>query len=819
MSKIFYVTSFLLATALSVFAKDKCMILSGQNNHDWASTAPVLKTLVEIAGDFDVVVNNSPESLTSDLLKDVKLIVSNWNALGAKKWSQEAFKAYDDFVNNGGGVVSVHAGTTYPNAPESYNKIGIGTWSGKTFHSRYEAFEVKVKDHTHPVMKGIKDFMTRDELWSNVEFTGDYKVLANSVAIGSPYIERILGKDSKELKVLQASVVAAEIKKGKCVTIFLGHDVMAMGNLGFMDIFANAVLWSSGKDVKGGLINKYNLDKVASAISAQVENGNMSFMRCLENFAFDSDDKIKSQIVSVLLEKVISNKDTAAYFKRRAWNLIADILTKSDISKISKFNNDKENSEFAKAAIEKFNFTPPLPAKKIEFKKFANSDIQNLLKKYDTLSDDEKVVALTQFYYADFKPALSKAKQDANSESKDVALNALRTLSKLATPSDYGFYIDLLKTTKDIGRKRTITESLMSVRNDGFDAIKTLSNSSDEDFPIYTNIALVQNSNETLNIAISRILNSNIDAKETLNILMPYADKNNIANILSLYGKSPSTDSALSQSLVNFLRKSASNFDLVKSVFEKLNDVQKQKVLQALSVCATKDMFDFVFELANSKDAKNSEMALNALSSWRSVENIMTIADVEKIGDKKSIEILYSILTLNKNAVLNPNDLIKLSKIFNESRDTKYANLAKRLGEVVQSAKAKGSKNLAKGATAESIYKYGPDGQGGLPSAAIDGDKRTYWDEVDGKGLYGLKITLPKKEKISQIRILRYNEVWSPDGFEIFVDGKSVKKVGFAVYENHKFNLNIDANGSVIELKFDNVPTGKSPAIRELEIY
>lgn len=69
------------------------------------------------------------------------------------------------------------------------------------------------------------------------------------------------------------------------------------------------------------------------------------------------------------------------------------------------------------------------------------------------------------------------------------------------------------------------------------------------------------------------------------------------------------------------------------------------------------------------------------------------------------------------------------------------------------------------------------------------------------------------------MRILRYNEVWSPDGFEVFVDGKSVKKVGYAVYENNRFNLDLNAEGSVLEIKIDNVPGGKSPAIRELELY
>ena len=54
------------AMGLAAFAKDKCLIITGQNNHNWASTTPVLKTLAELAGDFDVIVNESPENMTAD---------------------------------------------------------------------------------------------------------------------------------------------------------------------------------------------------------------------------------------------------------------------------------------------------------------------------------------------------------------------------------------------------------------------------------------------------------------------------------------------------------------------------------------------------------------------------------------------------------------------------------------------------------------------------------------------------------------------------------------------------------------------------------
>lgn len=804
------------AMGLAAFAKDKCLIITGQNNHNWASTTPVLKTLAELAGDFDVVVNESPENMAADTLKGVKVIVSNWNALGPKKWSEEAFEAYEDFVNQGGGVVSVHACTTYPNAPESYKKIGIGTWTGKTFHGPYSSFQVKIQSSEHPVMKGVGDFVTRDELWSNVEFTGDYEVLASAIASGRFYVDRILGKDAKQNSVPQPSVVATTIGKGKCVTIFLGHDVIAMGKPEFMDIFANALLWTSGGEVEGGLINESNLDKVTLEISKQIENGNMSLVNALDNFALNSDAKVRSKVVDSLLKNVVSNSDAAPYFKRRAWYLIANIAGKQDIAKISKYLGNKDCAELARAAVKRVNFAlqTQRPAV-IEFKVADSAALKKMLANYGKLSDDEKIKALAQFYFAAFKPALPKAREEVKNPNREIALNALRVLSKLATTDDYPFFATLLKETSDQGCKRAILESAMCIENANFDVLKALKAASPADVELYANIALVKDAKT----AINAILSGEMPSYETLNLMLPYADESNIASILSLFGKSNQGDSALNRALVNYMRQGGQNFELVKSVFDSLNSAAKAKVLQALAVCANPQMFDFVLNLANSSDKASSEAATSAIMNWRSSEPIMKIAAMEKVGGASSVEVLYSILNKNRNTVLKPGEIVTLSKIFSVQKDPKYADLTKRLGEVCASAKPRGNKNLAKGAKAESVYKYGPDGNGGLPPAAIDCDSRTYWDEVDGKGLYGLRITLPKKEKISQMRILRYNEVWSPDGFEVFVDGKSVKKVGYAVYENNRFNLDLNAEGSVLEIKIDNVPGCKSPAMRELELY
>ena len=96
-----------LATAVSAFGgKCRVVILTGSNNHDWRSTTPVLKSILETSGEFDVDVVTEPEKLTKERLSRCDVLLSNWNGFGKKKpapWSAALRSAYVGFVRNGGG--------------------------------------------------------------------------------------------------------------------------------------------------------------------------------------------------------------------------------------------------------------------------------------------------------------------------------------------------------------------------------------------------------------------------------------------------------------------------------------------------------------------------------------------------------------------------------------------------------------------------------------------------------------------------------------------------------------------------------------------
>ncbi len=112
------------------------------------------------------------------------------------------------------------------------------------------------------------------------------------------------------------------------------------------------------------------------------------------------------------------------------------------------------------------------------------------------------------------------------------------------------------------------------------------------------------------------------------------------------------------------------------------------------------------------------------------------------------------------------------------------------------------------------------DGGAGDEQAAIDGDPKTYWDKQDNQKLYRFVVTFKQPERIAAISVLGYtHHSYAPKDFEILCDGKAVKKVAGAQYDNNFLVLRLDeVTCKSVELRITGY-YGASPAIRELGIY
>ena len=89
----------------------KTLIITGQNNHDWKTSSPILKQILDETGLFSSEIMITPEkggdmnTFNPDFSK-YKLVVLDYNG---DSWSEKTNSAFLEYVRNGGGVVIYHA--------------------------------------------------------------------------------------------------------------------------------------------------------------------------------------------------------------------------------------------------------------------------------------------------------------------------------------------------------------------------------------------------------------------------------------------------------------------------------------------------------------------------------------------------------------------------------------------------------------------------------------------------------------------------------------------------------------------------------------
>ncbi len=225
------IAAFVLGDAVSAFASEKpirVLLFSGQNNHDWKTTTPKLKSILTDSGRFTVEVTERPEQCTAGTFAHCDVIVCNWNAWGqvpVTNWPAATREAFLNFIRNGGGHVAVHAGaSSFYDWPE-YQQIGGASWElGKTSHGAPHEFIVQ-PGAEHPITRGLAPFKTQDELWIKPGLHPAAKVIAT--ADGQPL------------------VVTTEFGRGRGLALLLGHSAGFMETPGFQALLLRGAEWAA----------------------------------------------------------------------------------------------------------------------------------------------------------------------------------------------------------------------------------------------------------------------------------------------------------------------------------------------------------------------------------------------------------------------------------------------------------------------------------------------------------------------------------------------------------------------------------------------
>ncbi|MEX0741826.1 MAG: ThuA domain-containing protein, partial [Phycisphaeraceae bacterium] len=199
--KTFALTLLTLAAALlfstaTASANDRlsALIVDGENNHDWATTTPLLEKILVNSGRFSVDVATSGNVAEfRPAFADYDVVVLNYSG---PMWPEQTRKDFVDYVAGGGGVVVVHAANnSFPEWKEYNQIIGLGGWGGRNEnhgpyvyyneaeelvrdtsagrgggHGPQEQFVVTLRRPEHPIVAGlpIEWRHTQDELYNTL---------------------------------------------------------------------------------------------------------------------------------------------------------------------------------------------------------------------------------------------------------------------------------------------------------------------------------------------------------------------------------------------------------------------------------------------------------------------------------------------------------------------------------------------------------------------------------------------------------------------------------------------------------------------------
>lgn len=249
------------------------MLLDGESAgtyHKWALITPVLKKQLEETGLFRVDVVTAPpaggdyNSFKPDFRK-YAVVVWNYDAPD-ERWPADLKASFEQYVREGGGLVSVHAAdNAFPNWTAFNEMIGLGGWRARTeqqgpywyykdekltadpapgpagSHGRRTPYQVKLRA-SHPVTNGLPhQWMHQgDELYARLRGPG-----MNVTVLATAYSDAANNGSGHDEPVL----MAISYGRGRVFHTTMGHDINALSSVDFVVTFQRGTQWAATGEV------------------------------------------------------------------------------------------------------------------------------------------------------------------------------------------------------------------------------------------------------------------------------------------------------------------------------------------------------------------------------------------------------------------------------------------------------------------------------------------------------------------------------------------------------------------------------------------
>ena len=228
-----------VAPAAPVTGKARILLVTGVDypGHLWRQTAPVLAEALRKDQRLEVFTVEDPAFLDSPAIHKYDLILlhfQTWQQPGPGERARENLR---QFVEGGKGVALVHfaCGAWFGEWPE-FSKIAGRSWAGPGpgvhQHDPYGTFRVEFAKPDHPILRGMTDFDTQDELYTCL--------------VGDHPIEILAQAKSKLDGKYYPMAIISNYGKGRTFLCPLGHDAKALSNPPVQELYRRGCAWAAG---------------------------------------------------------------------------------------------------------------------------------------------------------------------------------------------------------------------------------------------------------------------------------------------------------------------------------------------------------------------------------------------------------------------------------------------------------------------------------------------------------------------------------------------------------------------------------------------
>jgi hypothetical protein len=375
----------------------KTLIITGQNNHNWKASSPVLKQILDETGLFSSEIITTPEkggdmkSFNPDFSK-YKLVVIDYNG---DSWSEKTNIAFVEFVKNGGGVVLYHAAdNSFPGWKEYNEMSGLGGWGNRNqkdgpyvyyknnqlitdtsagtggSHGKRREFLLRTRIADHPIMKGlpVEWLHGTDELYSQLR--GPAK---NMQILATAFADSAAGGGTMRDEPI---LIAITYGKGRIFHTTMGHadegGGPSMHCAGFIVTLQRGAEWAVTGDVTqkvpwdfpsaAGVVlrtdlKEITLDEAFARIGNYEVAKSTKYLSCIQSHIRDlAGNEAGLLEIEKRMVKVLTDKATTVEAKKLLLRELSRIGTDYSVPVIKSLVSDaeiKDEAEFALARIKK----------------------------------------------------------------------------------------------------------------------------------------------------------------------------------------------------------------------------------------------------------------------------------------------------------------------------------------------------------------------------------------------------------------------------------------------------------------------------------